>query len=242
MEQLSLSFSKMYKSSNMITKLLSVFTILFCFCNLSNGQNRDLPEHKYVHEDQPIFSRKNLNPYGLTIGYMWSGFDNLTYSSRVALGSITSNAKSFTVGMSVDVFYPLVFNLGFFHAGKDVSDSVSPAFDADSIRFKHSGWDFSLNLHLLPKLKFASPYIGLGYQLGSLKAAPSFVDSEYYEGATATLIINSLMLNAGLDIRLGNGFYIFGEWRQSILPQGDKILETKYPYHQLIAGIKVKMN
>ncbi|MBP9746774.1 MAG: hypothetical protein KBD41_15370, partial [Saprospiraceae bacterium] len=158
------------------------------------------------------------------------------------LGSITSNAKSFTVGMSVDVFYPLVFNLGFFHAGKDVSDSVSPAFDADSIRFKHSGWDMSMNLHLLPKLKFLSPYIGLGYQLGSLKAEPSFDDSEFYKGATAKLVTNSLMLNAGFDIRFGNVFYIFGEWRQSILPQGDKVLETKYPYHQLIAGIKVKMN
>lgn len=108
------------------------------------------------------------------VGYNSTAFQNATFAQNLGSGRLSGGA-GWTAGLRMHFgFEPagpkiVMINLNYFNTSFTVNDASS-SLNTKSI--SHTGGEVGLSLMLLPKaLPYFSPFLGVGYQGGSLSQA-----------------------------------------------------------------------
>jgi len=204
------------------------------------GQEKHLPSQQYEGITESAYNQLAKSSYGIYFGYINTNFNNPKFGKKYADGTIKSALLNTTGGVTITSTFPVVFKIGYFYSRKKIDRKLDPSWAfGDSVQLSHTGLDIGMNIYLMPSGKYFSPYVGLGFQTSSLRVKPKSEFEEGFKGLTSSLGINTFIYNAGTQINLSSNFYCYGEWKQTLFPQGNKIFQTKYPYHQISAGIGI---
>jgi len=162
---------------------------------------------------------KERSHNGIGIGNQSLSFFNSTFYNNVDEGVIKSKG-----GFEIPLFYnfsPVMVDFAYFYNYFDVTDaSFYPNYIDKSVGM--GGCEFFLSYApLLPDFGKASeiivPYVGLGYLTSSIKVKSKDGVSEDDKAKTvASLGVNSPMWKAGVLLLVTRGFFIRGEYKQSL--------------------------
>ncbi len=206
--------------------------VLFVLILASNSfvlAQTKIPEQRYLKiKKNPYNKSFSDQMFGLYGGGTFIKFLNPNFSAQVN-HKVISHKIGFFVGLYRS-FGPLSVDIRY--VANDLDVNMSDIYDVETSSESFAsiiGGDIALSWDLLPAKKFFNFLIGGGYSFYQMSFSGKYPDDDLI---SETKHVLQPFWKSGLEVHLGEGFILRGEYQQALILQN-----IKYPYSRFSFGI-----